>query len=176
VCEPKWTPHSARGGSNFEEDPGEYRTWGYYNSVFGRMLAVWSRYQMRAWCQWHLQLSVGVSHLSAALLTRFLTSLTAHSRQGQECHRRRHHHHQLSLNCLQIRRRPNTGMSKSVPLTYLCRHTVAYRCCWRWCVSFSSSSKCHRRQWLKWGGQLGGSAPCSDLSPSAIVWAPWLNL
>ena len=33
VCEPKWTPHSERGGSNFGEDPGEYRTWGYYNSV-----------------------------------------------------------------------------------------------------------------------------------------------
>ena len=26
-------------------------------------------------------------------------------------------------------------------------------------------------QWLKWGGK-GCSAPCSDLSPPAIVWAP----
>jgi len=29
-------------------------------------------------------------------------------------------------------------------------------------------------QWLKWGGS-GGSAPCSHLSPPAIVWAPLIE-
>jgi len=34
--------------------------------------------------------------------------------------------------------------------------------------------QCLNNQWLKWGGR-GGSAPCSDLRPRALVWPPdWI--